>query len=696
MKIFKKAKRGFTLVELVVVIAVIAILAAVSVGAYFGVTESANKSKLEQESKQFHTAIQTVALAGNENHTLNADGLRVVDLKTFEDALEETMGQDIEVLADVNPAEINKQTIVLNNTSVKEQNNGNLYKTFDYYTHEVGGKKIAVDTVTGEFKHYGNLNFKIDTEDTAEAEFKTIYFENNWHWPDAAIHYWGSEKVAETSWPGMALTNKVGQNSTGNDIYEIEIPSDIDGFCFTGTGQYGFEQSNDVEAENIEYNVCYYMMYSDENGKYVEYYAYPPVETPDSPDTPEEPVTTRPVYFANRRWDMTNKKMYVYGFATSENNGWPGEEMSLYDSVEHLYYFEINTKYTTLVFNNGQNGNQTDDVSLLDGYNEEQGLVFYNVETKEWEEIPTEIPAPQYDDIGVIGDFEPSNWTSDVKLSTTDGVTYTGTFEFEKDTEFKFRMNGDYKLGEWDFNSLSSNEPDALAASGSNIKVTKAGTFNFTFVLGEEKPISYSFVEKEYVKYTLTVVSTIEGATISLNATGFTSVENTIEVHENTTVFWSVTKDGYIPQSGSELVTEDKTLTITLEIIEPEHTCNFDGDHICDCGEVEDGYKIFYFDISNKGSDNAWFAIRVWKDGNDSIEEWIKLTLVSGTVYTATIDIATYDLGIVTRNNPSLTDLSWESKWNQSGDLTLPKDEKNLWTWGDDAWDGAEGTWSTK
>ena len=52
MKLFKKAKKGFTLVELVVVIAVIAILAAVSVGAYFGVTESANNSKLEQEAKQ--------------------------------------------------------------------------------------------------------------------------------------------------------------------------------------------------------------------------------------------------------------------------------------------------------------------------------------------------------------------------------------------------------------------------------------------------------------------------------------------------------------------------------------------------------------------------------------------------------------------------------------------------------------------
>lgn len=47
IKINKK-KKGFTLVELVVVIAVIAILAGVSVAAYFGVTDSANRSAVEQ------------------------------------------------------------------------------------------------------------------------------------------------------------------------------------------------------------------------------------------------------------------------------------------------------------------------------------------------------------------------------------------------------------------------------------------------------------------------------------------------------------------------------------------------------------------------------------------------------------------------------------------------------------------------
>ena len=75
MKLFKKAKKGFTLVELVVVIAVIAILAAVSVGAYFGVTESAKNSQAEQEAKAFHTALLMVASDPENDITVDKYGI---------------------------------------------------------------------------------------------------------------------------------------------------------------------------------------------------------------------------------------------------------------------------------------------------------------------------------------------------------------------------------------------------------------------------------------------------------------------------------------------------------------------------------------------------------------------------------------------------------------------------------------------
>ena len=64
-----KAKRAFTLIELVVVIAVIAILAGVSVAAYFGVTNSARESVALQEGEQLKTLAASVATDG-ENATV--------------------------------------------------------------------------------------------------------------------------------------------------------------------------------------------------------------------------------------------------------------------------------------------------------------------------------------------------------------------------------------------------------------------------------------------------------------------------------------------------------------------------------------------------------------------------------------------------------------------------------------------------
>ena len=99
MKLFKKAKKGFTLVELVVVIAVIAILAAVSVGAYFGVTESAKNSKADQEAKALHTAIMLVVNDPDSGWGIDKDykitDTNSTDTTTFEAKLEKMYGLEL-------------------------------------------------------------------------------------------------------------------------------------------------------------------------------------------------------------------------------------------------------------------------------------------------------------------------------------------------------------------------------------------------------------------------------------------------------------------------------------------------------------------------------------------------------------------------------------------------------------------------
>lgn len=66
MKFFKKAKKAFTLVELITVMAIIAVLAGVSVGAYFGIIENAKKSAARQEADQIKT--QLVAATSGDGY----------------------------------------------------------------------------------------------------------------------------------------------------------------------------------------------------------------------------------------------------------------------------------------------------------------------------------------------------------------------------------------------------------------------------------------------------------------------------------------------------------------------------------------------------------------------------------------------------------------------------------------------------
>ena len=149
MKLFKKAKKGFTLVELVVVIAVIAILAAVSVGAYFGVTDSANKSRLEQEAKHAYDSIQLVSLVdANDGFDLDSNGLHIDSLSDFERELDSN-GIDYHLRTDSNSISIEQPTIVLNTQAVQAQNTMVTYKQFNFYLPEISGMHANCNFVDG-------------------------------------------------------------------------------------------------------------------------------------------------------------------------------------------------------------------------------------------------------------------------------------------------------------------------------------------------------------------------------------------------------------------------------------------------------------------------------------------------------------------------------------------------------------------
>ena len=271
MKIFKKMKKGFTLVELVVVIAVIAILAAVSVGAYFGVTESANNSRLEQEAKQVYTAIQTVSLAPNEHSSLSKDGLVITDEPKFELALEETLGKNVTLLENGDKAP-NEPTIYFVRKDVSSEISENVvYSSFEYHVAEINGKKAVADIVTGEVKvetsnveagegsstttapgasstpTTGNPTTAPSTSDTTQAPL----YEDGWHLVTTASEIKdGDQIVIAAKEADVAMSTCQNENNRGtatitkNDDGTIELSNDVQPILVgIDNGKYTFNTS---------------------------------------------------------------------------------------------------------------------------------------------------------------------------------------------------------------------------------------------------------------------------------------------------------------------------------------------------------------------------------------------------------------------------------------------------------------------
>ncbi|MBO5672684.1 MAG: hypothetical protein J6S09_00155 [Paludibacteraceae bacterium] len=101
---------------------------------------------------------------------------------------------------------------------------------------------------------------------------------------------------------------------------------------------------------------------------------------------------------------------------------------------------------------------------------------------------------------------------------------------------------------------------------------------------------------------------------------------------------------------------------------------------------------------SNWKNDGARFAAYFFKQGDDSFgNKWISMSdSNSDGIYDCSIPTdKAYPNVIFCRMNGSNQTNNWDNKWNQTGDLTIPTDGKNLFDKPNDTWDGATTTWST-
>ncbi len=94
---------------------------------------------------------------------------------------------------------------------------------------------------------------------------------------------------------------------------------------------------------------------------------------------------------------------------------------------------------------------------------------------------------------------------------------------------------------------------------------------------------------------------------------------------------------------------------------------------------------------SNWTQSGAWFAAYFFGNG----EKWVKMEDKNSDGIYEVIVSEVYPSVIFCRMNSGNTTLSWDAKWNQTGDLTVPTDGKNCYTVADGTWDKGGGTWST-
>lgn len=161
----KRFKKGLTLIELVVTIAVVAILTGAAVGTYFGVTESSKHSRAETEALTFFNEVQNSVVVSKEYNQYKVslstkDGLIFsrYSPETIEDFVEQVsavehrynavIGSTVQAIKQVEPQE--KPTVYFFNTYYRNDGDVAEVEYFGYVPSGFAGSYVkVVDFKTG-------------------------------------------------------------------------------------------------------------------------------------------------------------------------------------------------------------------------------------------------------------------------------------------------------------------------------------------------------------------------------------------------------------------------------------------------------------------------------------------------------------------------------------------------------------------
>ena len=345
-------------------------------------------------------------------------------------------------------------------------------------------------------------------------------------------------------------------------------------------------------------------------------------------------------------------------------------------------------------------------------------------------------PEPEYGYWAVVGSMT-DGWNSEIKMEL-DGDWYVARgVEVASDAKFKFRADGDWDItrGAGDAKVPAGSEVE-VSSPGNDISVTEPAVYDIflskdTYKMKLEKVGDIVVVEpgtttpgedSEWAVYAqfgsetwsevMMKTTTREGLFVVENKT--MNAYNKLLIKKYNDNDWKVKYGSYdvnyiktdryftVASNGGDVFVEAAgtydiyfDYTNTMVYLMSAGSDYASATEQIESGKapvVESGTRLYLKPNSNWMQSNARFAVYTW-DGGD---QWFDMKdSDSDGIYEVLIPEGIVNI-IFCRMNPGASANGWGNKWNQTGDLKVPTDGKNLYTVKESTWDKGGGTWSVK
>ena len=424
-------------------------------------------------------------------------------------------------------------------------------------------------------------------------------------------------------------------------------------------------------------------------------------------------------------------------------------EVAVPDGMESVIFCRMNPAFEVFSWDDGHVWDKTDNLSIpLEG----DTKVYYNVtdwKAGEWSDTPQEItpdqPEDQEKDWGIVG--LNGDWNTNVEMTLVDGWYVAHNVTIKTSDGFKFRVgttwdeiitytastieaNTEYST----VNGAGSDNDMKVAVSAiysvylsedaSMMKIVKtddlpnvsvpdqdsdwavAGSFNDW----QDSPMVTTTTPDLFVVKSVTLAAYAEfkikkkfvseenngwGTSYGVKAVNYINPNVWISVQLGSATNISVVSAGtydiyfdkanervYVVTAGGDFTsaTEQTVSGEEQKQEEPEVTSNIL--YLAFDGVWQGNNERFAAYFFNSSEEYAWVSMS--DSDNDNIYE---VNIPKGYTFGDSV--------IFCRMNGSTTSNSWTNKWNQTGNLTIPTDGKNLYTV--NSWDGCDNLhWSTK